>query len=184
MRDLMTRFNGFVHARGDTLVDGEGLPLVLRGVGLGNWLLPEGYMWKFGDDMSSPRQIEEHIEHLVGSDRAHLFWQRFRDVFITEADISRIAELGHDHVRLPLNSRYLITDDGTFLEEGFQRIDDLISWCERHEIWVPSPQSQRMMCPSQRKRSAESQRFGSGIIPPVPRRQASIIGQRLAAVWS
>jgi len=136
MRDLMSRFNGFVHARGDAIVDSEGRPLVLRGVGLGNWLLPEGYMWKFGDDMSSPRQIEEHIEHLVGSDRARQFWRAFRDVFITEADIARIAELGHDHIRLPLNSRYLITDEGAFLEEGFQRIDDLIAWCERHGLWV------------------------------------------------
>jgi endoglucanase len=32
----------FVRARGRDIVDPAGRPLVLRGVGLGNWLLPEG----------------------------------------------------------------------------------------------------------------------------------------------
>lgn len=132
----MSRFTGFVHADGDTLVDGAGMPLLLRGVGLGNWLLPEGYMWHFGDATSSPRQIEARIDELVGSDAAARFWARFRDTFITKADIARIAELGYDHVRLPLNSRYLVTDDGEFLDEGFGRIDDLLAWCEQHNLWV------------------------------------------------
>lgn len=132
----MPRFNGFVHADGDTIVDGSGVPLLLRGVGLGNWLLPEGYMWKFGDEMSSPRQIEKRIETLIGADAAADFWTRFRDTFITEVDIVRIAELGFDHVRLPLNSRYLVTDEGDVLAEGFRHIDDLLAWCERHGLWV------------------------------------------------
>lgn len=133
---LVTRFNGFVHADGDTIVDGSNQPLLLRGMGLGNWLLPEGYMWKFGDDTSAPRQIEAHLEQLVGTDRAAAFWKQYRDTYITEGDIARIAELGYDHVRLPLNSRYLVTDDGAFLEEGFARINDLLAWCERHNLLV------------------------------------------------
>ncbi len=131
-----SRFVGFVHARGDQVVDGHDEPLLLRGMGLGNWLLPEGYMWKFGDEMSSPRQIEDRIEALVGPNRAAEFWQRFGDTFITESDIARIAQLGYDHVRLPLNSRYLIDDDGQPREEGFARVDDLIEWCRSHNVWV------------------------------------------------
>ena len=37
-------FDGFVHAKDARLVDGAGRELLLRGVGLGNWMLPEGYM--------------------------------------------------------------------------------------------------------------------------------------------
>ncbi len=55
---------GFVRAEGTQLVDDDG-PLLLRGVGLGNWLLAEGYMWRFGDEMSSPRQIERRIACLL-----------------------------------------------------------------------------------------------------------------------
>ena len=131
-----SRFDGFVHARDAQLVDAQGHPLLLRGMGLGNWLLPEGYMWKFGDEMSSPRQIEARIRDLVGSARASEFWHRYGDAFLTERDIARIAQLGYDHVRLPLNSRSLIDDEGQLLESGFTRIDDLIGWCRSHGIWV------------------------------------------------
>ena len=35
----------FVHTQGKEIVDGAGKPLLLRGTNLGNWLVPEGYMW-------------------------------------------------------------------------------------------------------------------------------------------
>jgi hypothetical protein len=131
-----TRPAGFVHVQGTDIVDGGGRPLLLRGVGLGNWLLPEGYMWKFSDPLSSPRQIEAHVERLIGADAAADFWHRFRETFITEADVARIAELGFDHIRLPINSRGVITDDGEFIERGFEYIDRTARWCARHGLWL------------------------------------------------
>lgn len=35
---------GFLHTHGVDIVDENGQKVILRGVGLGNWLLPEGYM--------------------------------------------------------------------------------------------------------------------------------------------
>ncbi len=129
-------FDGYVHASGTRLVDGSGAELKLRGVGLGNWLLPEGYMWGFSDEMASPRQIEARFEELVGPDRAAEFWRRFRAGFITEADVARIASMGFDHVRLPLNARGLIDDQGELVADGVAHIDRLIDWCEAHGLWV------------------------------------------------
>ena len=40
---------GFLKTQGQNMVDESGKTVLLRGVGLGNWYLPEGYMWKFGD---------------------------------------------------------------------------------------------------------------------------------------
>ncbi|WP_240638651.1 cellulase family glycosylhydrolase [Microbacterium sp. ABRD28] len=132
----MTRSSRFVHADGTRLVAPDGRPLLLRGMGLGNWLLPEGYMWRFGDEMSSPRQIEARIDALVGPERAAEFWRRYRQAFLTERDVARIAAHGFDHVRLPLNSRSLITEDGHLLEDGFAPIDDLLGWCRTHGLLV------------------------------------------------
>jgi hypothetical protein len=127
----------YVHVRGrDVDGDGAGRPLLLRGVGLGNWLLPEGYMWGFGDGLASPRQIEARVERLIGAAAAADVWKRFRDVFVTEQDIARIAELGFDHVRLPINSRVLLTDDGALRADGFGLIDRVVQWCDRHGLWV------------------------------------------------
>jgi endoglucanase len=128
---------GFVHVEAGRLVDGRGGPLVLRGVGLGNWLLPEGYMWKFEKPgPQSPREIEALVEDLVGPERAVEFWRRFRDVFITEDDIARIRAEGMNHVRLPINSRVVMDEAGGLIESGFELIDRLIGWCRKHDLWV------------------------------------------------
>lgn len=120
----------FVHAIDGQLVDGSSQPLLLRGIGLGNWLLPEGYMWKLPAKVDSPRRIEAMITDLVGTEQAREFWARFHDQFLTEADIARIAAEGFDHVRLAINSRVLLDDD------GFALVDKLIGWCRTHRLWV------------------------------------------------
>jgi endoglucanase len=129
-------FDGFVHANGPRLVDGGGTELLLRGVGIGNWLLPEGYMWKFGPGAEAPREIERLITDLVGSDAAEQFWRDFREAFFTEADIAAIAEHGFDHIRLPINSRIVMDEAGQLIEEGFLLIDQVINWCRDHRLWV------------------------------------------------
>ena len=35
----------FAHTQGKEIVDTNGKPLLLRGTSLGNWMVPEGYMW-------------------------------------------------------------------------------------------------------------------------------------------
>lgn len=127
--------HGLVRASGAGLVDDDG-PVRLGGVGLGNWLVPEGYMWRFGDDLASPRQIEARIEQLVGPERATEFWRRFRDEFINEDDFASIALAGFDHVRLPINSRGVITEAGEFLAGGFELIDRAVDWSERHGLRI------------------------------------------------
>jgi len=131
-----SRFAGYVCVAGTEVVDGAGNPLLLRGVGLGNWLLPEGYMWRFPDHMGAPRQIEGRLRELVGAERSERFWAQFREHFIDEADIALIAELGFDHVRLPINSRVVMDADGNLIEDGFALIDQLITWCGQHNLWV------------------------------------------------
>jgi endoglucanase len=130
-------FEGFVHVENGRLVDGRNEPVLLRGVGLGNWLLPEGYMWKFVEPgPQSPRQIEAFITDLVGPERAARFWSGFRDRFITEEDIARIADEGMNHVRLPINSRVVMDEDGALIPGGLELIDRLIGWCRTHALWV------------------------------------------------
>lgn len=129
-------FDGFVRARGTALVDGSGRELLLRGVGLGNWMLPEGYMWGFGQGAESPREIEALVSRLIGEDAAAAFWTAFQEAFIAEADIEWIAASGFDHVRLPINSRLIQTDSGEPIEAGLRLIDQLIEWCRTHRLWV------------------------------------------------
>jgi hypothetical protein len=55
------------HTEGKEIVDGNGKKLLLRGTNLGNWLVPEGYMWHLNNGgPESPREIEALITELVG----------------------------------------------------------------------------------------------------------------------
>ncbi|MBC8379864.1 MAG: hypothetical protein H8E62_11910 [Planctomycetes bacterium] len=82
-----TQAEGYLHTRGQDMVDDAGNVVLLRGVGLGNWLLPEGYMWKFGKEGDRPRKIEALVEAMIGPEAAEQFWLDFRRNYITEADI-------------------------------------------------------------------------------------------------
>jgi endoglucanase len=54
-------FAQFAHTQGKEIVDASGKPLVLRGTGLGNWMVPEGYMWLFegGPQFRRPSRIQK-----------------------------------------------------------------------------------------------------------------------------
>ena len=129
---------GFLRTQGQDIVDETGQPVLLRSVGLGNWLLPEGYMWKFGKQGDRPRKIEAIVSDLLGPEKATRFWTEFRLNYITEADIERIAQLGFNAVRPALNARLFLTegDHPEFVEESFVLIDRLIGWCRKHGLYV------------------------------------------------
>jgi len=128
----------FLRTRGQDMVDEANRKVLLRGVGLGNWMLPEGYMWKFGDQGDRPRKIEKIVLALIGPESAARFWAEYRRAYITEADIARIAELGFNSVRPALNARLFLTegDDAAHVDEGFQLLDHLVGWCREHGIYV------------------------------------------------
>ncbi len=128
----------FLHTVDQDIVNESGRKVFLKGVGLGNWLLPEGYMWKFGSLGDRPRKIEKIVTDLIGKEKAAAFWKSFRKNYITEADIKRIAELGFNSVRPALNSRLFLTEgeNPVYVEEGFQLIDSLVSWCKKYNIYV------------------------------------------------
>ncbi len=128
----------FLHTAGQNIVNESGKKVFLKGVGLGNWLLPEGYMWKFGNLGDRPRKIEKVIADLIGKEKAVQFWKAYRENYITEEDIKRIAELGFNSVRPALNSRLFLTEgeNPIYVEEGFLLIDNLISWCKKYGIYV------------------------------------------------
>lgn len=129
----------FLHAKGGKLYCGA-QPILLRGMGLGGWLLPEGYMWKFYTKCDRPRRIEALIERLCGVEYAASFWAQYFATYITEEDIAWIAAQGMNSVRLALNSRLLfeVAPDGTvtFRASALHLVDSCVAWCKRHGIYV------------------------------------------------
>ncbi|OKP82720.1 glycoside hydrolase [Paenibacillus helianthi] len=133
----MNIVNGFIKAKGPRIVNGHGEELLLRGVGFGNWLLPEGYMWRFPGQGDRPRRIEQMIRDLIGEEKARDFWKAYYDRYITEADIQRIAAEGFNSVRIPMNSRFLYDGDTErYDEDHLVLLDRVIGWCEAHRVYA------------------------------------------------
>lgn len=65
------------------------------------------------------------LSQCVATTREHF------DTFITEADIRRIAGMGLDHVRLPVDYNWIENEGGNAIEAGLAHIDDCVSWCVR-----------------------------------------------------
>lgn len=129
---------GFLKAKGKNIVDEKGRVVLLRGVGLANWMLPEGYMMKLSGSGDRPRGIEAGIEKALGPQEAAAFWKKWRANYITEADIRRIAELGYNSVRPALKARDFLTEEENprYLKEGFELLDQLIGWCAKYDLYV------------------------------------------------
>lgn len=128
---------GFVTVRGNQLLAPDGTPLLLKGIGLGNWLLPEGYMFQF-NQANSPRLIETVINQLIGEEEARKFWQAYRAAYITREDIHFIKSAGFNHVRVPFSYRLFVTESEPrrFEGVGYELLDRLIQWCKDENLYV------------------------------------------------
>ena len=127
----------FVTIRGKEFVAPDGKPFLLKGINLGNWLLPEGYMFKF-KSANSPRRIETVINQLIGEEEAKEFWKEYRDNYITHEDIKLIKQLGLNSIRVPFNYRlFVVEGDSQRLEgPGYEMLDRVIEWSRTEDLLV------------------------------------------------
>ena len=127
----------FVRVAGKQIVTPEGAPIKLRGINLGNWLLPEGYMFKF-EVATAHWQIQQVIKELVGPAEALEFWKQYYNSYVTRDDIRYIKDLGLNSIRVPFNYKLLTPEDypGIWLEQGFTLLDSVIAWAKQEELYV------------------------------------------------
>ena len=133
-----------IRALGTTIVDENQDEVLLRGVGLGGWMLQEGYMMNSNGGADTQHEFKEKLTLLVGPDNTNQFYQNWLDNFVTEADINAIANWGFNSVRVALHYNLLtlpiedepIEGENTWIEEGFERIDELMSWCSANNIYL------------------------------------------------
>jgi len=133
---------GFLHRKGQNIVDGNEQNVLLRGLGLGGWMVQEGYMLQTGSFAGPQHVIKQKITDLIGAKNAEEFYNAYRENGITKRDIDSLAAWGFNSVRLPMHynlytvpiEQEKVSGQNTWLEEGFKRTDDLLEWCAANKI--------------------------------------------------
>jgi aryl-phospho-beta-D-glucosidase BglC (GH1 family) len=122
----------FAHTSRKQIVDARGKPFLIRGTNLGNWLVPEGYMWNFEGGPQSVGEIENLVVELLGPEKSAAFWHQYRDQYVTRQDIHLLHEAGFNTIRIPLHYKFFETDSS----EGFVLLDRVLQWSRQEGLYV------------------------------------------------
>ena len=93
---------GFLKADGQKIVNDKGENVVLRGVGLGGWMLQEGYMLHLNKEGQQYR-IRQRIASLIGEEKTDAFYKAWLANHTTKSDIDSLHAWGFNSVRLPMH---------------------------------------------------------------------------------
>lgn len=128
----------FFSTSGTQILNRQGEPVIIKGFGLGGWLLPEGYMFKIAAPAGEgASQIYAQIEELIGPSETQQWIKEFRDNYVTEKDIQVMKEWGADHIRVPFHYNiFYDIDKDEFKQEGFDRMNELLVWSKRNRMDV------------------------------------------------
>ena len=130
--------NRFITTKGKEIIGIDGNPFFIKGTNLGNWLEPEGYMFKF-KTAGSERLINQLFTELIGPDEVNIFWKKFLENYITRDDIHYLKTTGMNSVRVPFdyrlftNENFMGDNDAT---RGFKYLDRVIGWCRQEGLFV------------------------------------------------
>lgn len=121
---------------GKQIIDPAGNSIILKGTNLGNWLVPEGYMFKF-EQVNSPGRIDDFLYEMIGPDSLEVFWHKYLDNYITHDDIKYLKQIGCNHLRIPFHYKMFTPD--LYMgkrNSGFIYLDRVIEWCRQEKLYV------------------------------------------------
>jgi len=135
---------GYVHASGTQIVNGNNTNLLLKGIGTGNWMIQEGYMMQSSSVAGTQWQFKQKLTATIGAEKTTQFYTSWLDNHFRKIDVDSMAHWGFNSVRPALHYKVFtlpieeepIQGENTWLEEGFVRLDSLVSWCAANQMYV------------------------------------------------
>lgn len=133
----------YLKTKGTAIVDEQGKTIILRGMGLGGWMLQEGYMFRLSN-LGQQYRIKEKIMEVVGAEKTKQFYEQWLINHTAKKDIDSMAAWGFNSIRLPMHyNLYTLPVDEepvkgqhTWLEKGFAMTDSLLNWCKANKMYL------------------------------------------------
>ncbi|MCX6280610.1 MAG: carbohydrate-binding protein [Bacteroidetes bacterium] len=134
----------FLKTSGKKIVDTNQQEVILRGIGLGGWMLQEPYMMEMSGIASAQWEIKLKIRDLIGASNTEAFYDAWHSNHCTKRDIDSLASWGFNSVRLPMHYNLFtlpieeepVSGKQTWLEKGFALTDSLVRWCSARHMYV------------------------------------------------
>src|SRR5664279_4779466 len=130
---------GFLKAEGKWIVNGSGENIQLRGLGLGGWMIQEGYMLHLNQEGQQYR-IRQRIEAILTKEQTAEFYKAWLSNQTSRSDMDSLHAWGFNSVRLPMHyNLFTLPVDAepepgknTWLVSGFALTDSLIAVSYTH----------------------------------------------------
>lgn len=138
-----TKGQDFLRADGQRIVNGKGEDVLLRGIGLGGWMLQEGYMLRVNGEGQQHR-IRARIEALIGPKRTEEFYDAWLSNHTRRIDVDSLKAWGFNSIRLPMHYNLYtlavqqepVKGENTWLQKGFAMTDSLLAWCKANQMYL------------------------------------------------
>ena len=134
----------FLSTSGTSIVNESGDTIIFRGMGLGGWMVQEGYMMAPGGFSSTQYQIKDRLVELIGAEETEIFYDNWLSNHVRKIDIDSMKQWGFNLVRAPIHYN-LFTEPiqnepypNAYTEKGkgFLLLDSLLKWCKQNEIYL------------------------------------------------
>ena len=133
-----------LRAQGTQIVNASNEEVLLRGVGPGGWQIMEGYMMQTSGVAGSQHEIKEKLIDLMGEADTETFFNKWRENHFTQRDVDSLAAWGYNSIRIPMHYNLFtlpiedepIAGENTWIETGFDLIDNVLEWSAPHDIYV------------------------------------------------
>jgi endoglucanase len=140
---LSAQSQGFLKANGRLIVDGKGNKVILRGMGMGGWMLQEGYMFRLGN-LGQQYKIKARIEEVAGAEYTAKFYDKWLTNHTRKIDVDSMAAWGFNSIRLPMHyelytlpvDKEPVAGQNTWVEKGFAMTDSLVKWCKANHMYL------------------------------------------------
>ncbi len=135
---IHTFAQGYLHRSGTAIVDGNNKEFILHGIGIGGWMLQEGYMFGNSGNAYTQHGLKSKLAALIGNVEVEKFYTNWRNNFVRQRDIDSIAAWGYNSVRVPMHYnlfRRCFAPDAQN-DEGFRLIDSLVRWSTPHNAYL------------------------------------------------
>lgn len=140
---ILAKGQGFLKTDGPRIVNEQGENVLLRGMGLGGWMLQEGYMLGLSGG-GQQHVIRQKIADLIGEVETAKFYELWLANHTSRIDIDSLKAWGFNSVRLPMHYNLYtlpseqepIPGQHTWLSKGFELTDSLLAWCKANRMYL------------------------------------------------